>query len=173
MASEFIGSSGLRVSRKRLVADKCSAYYDLIPRLELLPGVEKTLANFKGKYRMAVASSSPYREIMAILAHHGLTDNFEIVVGGDMVERKKPDPEIYLQAAARLGLMPSECVAFEDSESGIAAADSAGLASVAVPHAMSIGHDFSRADAVLKSLEAVDEELFAHLKRNRHWARQL
>lgn len=167
MAQEFIGSGTLSVSPTGLVADKRSAYHDLIPRIELLPGVRKTLSEFRAAYRMAVASSSPYREVMAILAHHGLADTFEIVVGGDMVARKKPDPEIYLLAASRLGLLPSECVAFEDSQSGIAAAVSAGLAAVAVPHAMSIDHDFSRADAVLTSLEAVDEELFNGLRRNR------
>ncbi len=164
MAGEFISSGGLHVSRSRLVADKQAAYHDLIPGIELLPGVRQILCKFKGSYRMAVASSSPYREVTATLAHHGLVDYFEVVVGGDMVVRKKPDPEIYLLAASRLGLLPAECIAFEDSQTGVDAAASAGLTTVAVPHAMSLDHDFSRAVAVVASLEAVDEKLFTSLQ---------
>ena len=84
-----------------------------------------------------------------------------------MVEHKKPAPEIYLLAVSRLGLIPADCIAFEDSQSGIAAAAAAGLATVAVPHAMSIDHDFSRADVVLNSLEDVDDALLRSIRRTR------
>ena len=80
-----------------------------------------------------------------------------------MVARKKPDPEIYLSVAARLGLFPHECVAFEDSSSGVTAAKRAGLAAVAVPHTMSRNHDFSEADVRLASLDEVDDLLLARL----------
>ncbi len=168
MAAEFISSGALRLSGNQLVANKCSAYHELIPEIELLPGVEKILERFSGRCRMAVASSSPHREVRAILAHHKLSDYFETVVGGDMVERKKPDPEIYTLTVSRLSLVPADCIAFEDSQSGIAAADSAGLATIAVPHAMSIDHDFSRADAVLASLEEIDAELLKGIRQSRH-----
>jgi len=167
MAMEFISSGALSVSQNQLVADKCSAYHELIPYIELLPGVAPMLHSFNGRCLMAVASSSPHQEVAAILAHHGLSVCFETVVGGDMVERKKPDPEIYLLVVSRLGVAPADCVAFEDSQSGIAAADSAGLATVAIPHAMSIDHDFSRADAVLASLEDVDDVLLKSIRQKR------
>ena len=61
MGAEFISSGALAVSRNQLVADKCSAYHDLIPSIELLPGVEPLLHYFKGRCRMAVASSSPHQ----------------------------------------------------------------------------------------------------------------
>ena len=74
-----------------------------------------------------------------------------------MVPRKKPAPDIYRKAVSLLGMVPSACIAFEDSQSGVEAAKSAGLAAVAVPHAMSLDHDFSSADMVLDSLADFDE----------------
>ena len=112
---------------------------------------------------MAVASSSPYRELIALLGHHGLQDRFVQVVGGDMVSRKKPAPDIYQMAVSRLGVAPSVCIAFEDSQSGVSAAKSAGLTVVAIPHAMSADHDFSEADLVLDSLFDFNEHVLHQL----------
>ena len=121
-------------------------------------GVHRSqVERWRGRYSMAVASSSPYRELIALLEHNGLRDHFVQVVGGDMVHRKKPAPDIYRKAVSLLGMVPSACIAFEDSQSGVEAAKSAGLAAVAVPHAMSLDHDFSSADMVLDSLADFDE----------------
>lgn len=165
MADDFIEAANLRIGRAGLVASKCAAYLDLIPQIRLLPGVQDVLRRCRGRYRLAVASSSPSTELAAILKHHNLLDYFEYVAGGDMVERKKPDPEIYLMVTENLGLAPVDCIAFEDSQSGIAAARAAGLKAVAVPQAMSVGHDFSWADAVLSNLGEVDDRLLEQLFR--------
>ncbi len=163
MADDFIEAANPRIGRAGLVASKCGAYLNLVPQIRLLPGVEDVLRRCRGRYRMAVASSSPSTELAAILKHHALLHYFEYVAGGDMVERKKPDPEIYRLVTVNLGLAPAECVAFEDSQTGIAAARAAGLKAVAVPHAMSAGHDFSRADALLSNLGEVDDRLLEKL----------
>eukprot|EP00933_Yihiella_yeosuensis_P008481 TRINITY_DN113945_c0_g1_i1.p3 TRINITY_DN113945_c0_g1~~TRINITY_DN113945_c0_g1_i1.p3 ORF type:complete len:108 (+),score=27.50 TRINITY_DN113945_c0_g1_i1:27-326(+) len=85
----------------------------------------------------------------------------EVVVTGDdpAVKRGKPAPDIFLEAANRLGAPPGECVAFEDSPHGIAAAKDAGMYAVAIPDERLPGNNFSRADRILSSLEEWLEEL--------------
>ena len=80
----------------------------------------------------AVGSSGPRENVDFVLDKCGIRDYFEVLISGDMVTRCKPDPEIFLMAASRLGLQPEECVVFEDSVSGVAAAKAAGMKVVAV-----------------------------------------
>lgn len=84
---------------------------------------------------MGVASSTRRNEVLRRLSAVGLHDPFHSITGGDEVERPKPDPSIYLLAAQRLGVAPADCIAFEDSDHGVARrwrealprADAAGL----------------------------------------------
>jgi beta-phosphoglucomutase-like phosphatase (HAD superfamily) len=76
---------------------------------------------------LAVASNSSAQSVETSLAETGLRRYFDCVVGGDMVTRGKPDPEIYLAAARRLRAKPARCVVFEDSPAGLAAASRAGM----------------------------------------------
>ena len=163
MALEFSEAADSELDPDKLVSRKCQTYLELIPRIKLLPGVVDLLDRWHHRCSMAVASSSPHRELVALLDHHGLNDRFLHVIGGDMVTRKKPDPEIYVMAVNRLGVPPSSCIAFEDSQSGVASAKSAGLTAVAIPQPMSADHDFSRADLVLESLADFDEHLLKQL----------
>ena len=71
-------------------------------------------------------------------------DTFTVVVTGDMVERGKPHPEPYLLAAQRLSLAPGECVAIEDSPTGVASATAAGMPVLAVEHLVTIAPGPSR-----------------------------
>ena len=82
---------------------------------------------------LAVASSSDRAWINRWLAHHGILDQFQCVRTRDDVERVKPSPELFLSAAACLGVDPAECVVFEDSPNGMRAAAAAGMRCVAVP----------------------------------------
>mgnify|MGYP001811645864 CR=1 FL=1 len=163
MAREFSEAAESEVEPDRLVARKCQTYLELVPQIELLPGVIETLDRWRDRFTMAVASSSPYRELSALLEHHRLSEYFVQVVGGDMVNNKKPDPDIYQMAVERLGVAPSSCIAFEDSQSGIAAAKSAGLKAVASPQRMSVDHDFSKADLILNILSEFDQRLLQQL----------
>lgn len=84
-------------------------------------------------YRMAVATSSPYAEAMDHLTRCGMTEYFDAVIGGDMIEHGKPAPDIYLLAAERLGVAPACCIGVEDSANGIRAIHAAGMRAVMVP----------------------------------------
>ena len=82
----------------------------------------------------AVATSSEADYASITLEQAGLLDRFSVVVSGDQIARGKPEPDIYIEAARRLGVPPSECVVFEDSEAGICAAERAGMTGLLVPH---------------------------------------
>lgn len=80
----------------------------------------------------AVGSSAPKRNVDFVLDRCGIADYFSVVVTGDMVEFRKPDPSIFLMASSRLGVAAAECLVFEDSAAGIQAARSAGMPVIAL-----------------------------------------
>ena len=84
-------------------------------------------------YKVAMATSTPYATVMEHLADTGMTDCFDVIVTGDMVKRGKPDPEIYLLAAERLGVDPAACVGVEDSPNGVRSIHAAGMRAVMIP----------------------------------------
>lgn len=83
--------------------------------------------------KMAVASTSKSTSVKTYLSTAGLINYFGHIVGGDMVKHSKPEPDIFLLAAHRMGCEPAQCVVLEDSENGIRAAHSAGMRSICVP----------------------------------------
>ena len=98
------------------------------------PGAAEFLGALRARgTRCAVASSSTSGQIQACLGSLGVLHHFEAFAGGDEVPRAKPDPALYLLAASRLGVDPTQCIAFEDSENGAKAALAAGLRVVIVP----------------------------------------
>lgn len=84
-------------------------------------------------YKMAVASSSQRSEIEEHLEDAGVSEYFQAIIGGDMIQRSKPDPEIYLKACEALGEVPGDCYALEDSKNGLLAAYRAGCTPLMVP----------------------------------------
>jgi HAD superfamily hydrolase (TIGR01509 family) len=101
----------------------------------------------------AVASSSNVEEIRHRLGHVDVLKYFRCIAGGDEVTHGKPDPALYLLAAARLGVAPEDCVAFEDSENGARAAQAAGVRVVIVPDLKHPPADVAaRAHGVIPSL---------------------
>ena len=159
VASDYAGTDGCSKSVIELVLEKQAIYLELIPEIQLCSGVREILSRFENQMVMAVASSSHQREVREILELHGLADYFSQVVCGDMVERKKPHPEIYLKTQALLNVPVQECVAFEDSSHGLNAAKNAGMYGVAIPNEFTRDHDFTRADRILLSFAEVTPEL--------------
>jgi HAD superfamily hydrolase (TIGR01509 family) len=104
--------------------------------------------------RLAIASSSTRSIIDALVAAIGLDREIDIRVSGEdpEVRRSKPAPDVYLRAAALLGVEPGACLAIEDSAPGVAAAKNAGMTCVAVPNRWTADQDFRDADVVLESL---------------------
>ena len=84
-------------------------------------------------YRTALATASPLRRAKRYLDSIGIWEYFDVKVGGEEVHLGKPEPEIYLTAARKLGLNPEQCIALEDSPNGIMSASGAGCRPVMVP----------------------------------------
>jgi beta-phosphoglucomutase len=90
-------------------------------RERLVPGIVDFLSRH-ADWPMAVATNAEPANVHFVLKNAGLSHYFRAVVDGDQVQRPKPDPEVFLKAAASLGYAPEDCVVFEDSLTGIQAA---------------------------------------------------
>ena len=100
----------------------------------------------------AIATSSARALLDACLMRFDMPRRFQFFLTAEDVTHGKPDPEIYLTAAARFGLKPSDLLVLEDSQNGCKAAAAAGAFTVAVPAEHSRTHDFSSASLIVKSL---------------------
>lgn len=100
----------------------------------LKPGIHELLAFLKERgIKTAIATSSPMERTVLYLTSVGLQNSFDELVSGYMVERGKPEPDIYLYAAEKMGVKPEECMVLEDSPAGILAAHRAGCMPVMIP----------------------------------------
>lgn len=163
VAHDYCSSHNIALSEQDLIKYKQNLYMELIPQVRLCKGAQKLIELCAPHFTMAVASSSHQKEVREILKTHNLLQYFQTVVCGDMVTKRKPDPEIYLKAARILGSKPQHCMAFEDTEHGLNAAKAAGMYGVAIPTILSQNHDFSAADVCLKSLEEINPQVIKAL----------
>lgn len=102
--------------------------------VEPLSGAIDLVTILRHEYPLGIGSASNSQQIMRGLQLFGVRDAFRVIVGGDMVERPKPDPETYVEVARRLQIDPMRCLVFEDSTNGITAAKAAGMRCIAVPN---------------------------------------
>ena len=126
---------------------------ELVAEMPLLPGVADHLehAHQQG-YRLGMASSSYHDWVDYHLVERGLRDYFTTVQCADDVQLTKPDPALYRQAIAGLGVEPQEAFALEDSPAGALAASRAGLFTVIVPNDLTRDLEFAAGDLKLDSL---------------------
>jgi HAD superfamily hydrolase (TIGR01509 family) len=126
---------GLRQSPEQIsqeVAGRVAGTYK--QQLPLLEGAVEVVKLLAKRWPLAVASSSNRAVIDIALQLAGLTDCFAVTVSSEEVHHGKPQPDVYLEAARRLGVVPVRCAAIEDSQNGILSADAAGMLVIAVPN---------------------------------------
>ena len=102
--------------------------------LPLLPGAVDAARRLSERWPLGLASSANRRLIDTVLDAAGLSGYFSATVSGDEVARGKPAPDVYLEAARKLGVDPGEVVAVEDSSNGLLSAAAAGMVVVAIPN---------------------------------------
>jgi HAD superfamily hydrolase (TIGR01509 family) len=131
--------------------------------LPLIDGALDAIRRLAERFPLAVASSSNRPLIDAVLATAGIADCFVTTVSSEEVARGKPSPDVYLEAARRLGVEPARCAAIEDSGSGIRAAHAAGMRVLAYPnvHYPPSVDALALADVVLASLDELTPALVA------------
>jgi len=139
------------------------ALVDLLRRpLPPLPGVRELLAELRRRgLPAALATSSWKRWAEALLQATGLDGAFEAVVWREMAERPKPAPDLFLRAAALVGVEPGRCLVLEDTAPGLEAARAAGMLAVQVRSASTALPPQPHADLVLDSLEDFPLSLLA------------
>jgi HAD superfamily hydrolase (TIGR01509 family) len=124
--------------------------------VELMPGVMDLLPQLHGHgYPMAVATASDREWVNRWFTRFELWPYFRAVATSDDIVHNKPAPDVYLFAAAQLGVEPERCLVFEDSIPGLTSAKAAGMTVVAVPTPHTRAMDYSQADIVIESLESI------------------
>lgn len=133
----ILDHNGVELAKEEMerLADIKNAYYkDLLKQInykDLYPGVVPFIGRLRGSgFKLAICSSS--RNAQPVLQALGLDKFFDAVITGKDIVNPKPDPEIFLKGAAALGLEPSECLVFEDAESGVEAAHRAGACCIGI-----------------------------------------
>ena len=136
---------------EEVIAAMAAEYRQHLP---MLPGAVDTVRLLASRYRLAVASSAPKSLIEAVLDASALRPAFEAAVSSEEVPRGKPAPDVYLEAATRLGVPPACCAAVEDSANGLRSAAAAGLTVIAVPRP-----EYPPAEDALKGARTVLDSL--------------
>lgn len=133
--------------QERLANKKNTWFVDHVERMmpeEIYPGIKALLQSLRDRgMKIGLASSS--KNAITVLQRLHIQEAFDVIVDGTMIAHAKPDPEIFVLAARRLGVSTHECVVFEDAEAGVEAALAAGMRCVGIGS----GAALAKADLVL------------------------
>lgn len=146
--------------QQKLATLKNNWYVEMIGRMtpdEILPGAKQFLEDCRAA-GLKIALGSASKNSGMILEKTGLTDHFDAVIDGNKVSKAKPDPEVFLKGAEALGMLPVNCVVFEDAVAGIEAAINAGMKAVGIGNAELLG----KANLIVSGLDKMTlEKLYA------------
>jgi HAD superfamily hydrolase (TIGR01509 family) len=150
---DYFGRYGVTADVNIAIAHKEARYFHLAAgHLQSFPGVIPLLTCLRDRgYRLALASSGDRVKVAFGMQALKLNGTFETIVSGDDVTHGKPDPEIYITAAQRLGVAPVACVAIEDAPAGVEAAKRAGMRCIAVTNSVPCDQ-LQKADLIVASL---------------------
>ncbi len=154
---------GVQIDTQEAVQRRAENFFHLLQSSSLpaAPGVLELVeaGRVDERVRLAIATSGQKAKQFPVIEGTGLKlDWFDAIITGDDIDRKKPDPQIYVRTAQYLGLPPERCVVIEDAPAGVAAAKAAGMFCVAVTS--SVGRDALKlADLVVDSLLEVTVQL--------------
>jgi len=159
-AKHLIKRYQLEMTALEFVGQKEKVLHELFnEQLKVQPGVFKTLEKaHQLKLPTAIASSATMPTIELVVELTRTSHYFQYLCSGDEVQNGKPAPDVFLLAAERLGVKPSECLVIEDTYNGVCAAKAAGMMCIAIPCQATKHQDFAHADLVLASMEEVKLE---------------
>ncbi|MGE5532279.1 MAG: HAD family hydrolase [Bacteroidota bacterium] len=151
---------GVQIDTQAAIDRRAENFFKLLQDepLPAAPGVLEIVQDARQdpEVKLAIATSGQKAKQFPVIEGAGLKlEWFDAVITGDDVDRKKPDPQIYLRTAERLGLAPDRCIVFEDAPAGVEAAKAAGMACVAVMTSAP-AVELQAADVVVESLAEID-----------------
>jgi pseudouridine-5'-monophosphatase len=162
-ARHLVQALELPMTPEEYLAEREVILETMMPTAEAMPGAKEMTAWLRSSgVRHAVATSSARRIYeLKTVRHRDWFETFAVVVTGDdpRIARGKPAPDIFLLAAAELGVRPEQCVVVEDAPSGVAAGRAAGMRVVAVPDPAMDRKRYAEADVVVESLAVVTPEV--------------
>ena len=138
---------------------KTELFVEMIPSLPLRPGIHRFMSEIQNKGAKIGICTTSNEKVAKVVSEQILSDiSFDVVIAGDMVKKKKPDPEIYKLAMEILGVSPESTLVVEDSHIGVTAAKSAGCTVLATYNGYTKEEDLSAADFITNCLGDPDGE---------------
>jgi beta-phosphoglucomutase family hydrolase len=153
---------------KKALSQKMKYFSEIVTEkgIQVVPYAIKFLKQLKAEnLKIALATSSRQEKMNFVLQLTNLTSYFDIIVTGDLVQKSKPAPDIFLKAAEKLQLKPEDCLVVEDAANGVKAAKNAGMKCVAITttHTEDL---LQQADLVINSYEDLDlQKIFTELQK--------
>jgi len=153
---------------KKALSQKMKYFSEIVTEkgIQVVPYAIKFLKQLKAEnLKIALATSSRQEKMNFVLQLTNLTSYFDIIVTGDLVQKSKPAPDIFLKAAEKLQLKPEDCLVVEDAANGVKAAKNAGMKCVAITttHTEDL---LQQADVVINSYEDLDlQKIFTELQK--------
>ncbi len=145
---------------QEMFKQKWEIMMELIKDVKPISGVVDIIKFLHNKgFKLAVASSSLKKYVHFILKKLRINEYFDIVVCGDEIKKSKPDPDIFLVAAKKLGMKQEECIVIEDTRNGVLAAKAAGMKCIGFISKHSGHQDLSLADVKVSSMKNITMEL--------------
>lgn len=155
-------NGAVAADRIREIGDAKEALYRRLIQdegIDPLPGAIEWLRRLHGEHwRQAIASSAPRLNVEVMTQVLGFKDSLGALVGAEDVQRGKPDPDVFLAAAGKLGVAPDRCVVVEDAAAGVEAARRGGMRSIGIG-----GIELTGADVVVRSLVELPADAFDRL----------
>lgn len=145
-----------------LIQKKREAYYSILAETDFKPlaGVEDFLKEIKasGLFKIGLATVSNQKSTDILMEIFGFRKYFDSILSLEHIEKPKPDPEIYLLSAERLGVAPKECVVFEDSLAGLESARRAGMCRIGVVAGAGVKQIGACANLIIKDFRDINVE---------------
>ncbi|MGF7229995.1 HAD family hydrolase [Arachidicoccus sp.] len=144
---------------QKIILQKELAYQEAFrPYLKLIEGFDTFLQKaITEKIKLAIGTAAPKTNVDYVLDGLALRNLFPVVVGAEDVTTSKPDPEVFLKCAEKLGVHPEDCIVFEDSPKGIEAAKNGGMKAIAIT-SFHPSEDFVQFDNVLFCIANYEDE---------------
>lgn len=153
----ILAHGGIELSEDKklsLATQKNENYLNLVSSMspaDILPGVSDFFAQVK-KENIKTALGSVSKNAKLILERIGMLEDFDAIIDGTKITKGKPDPEVFLKGAEELGVLPTECLVFEDAVAGVEAAKNGGMKAVGIGKKEVL----TRADVVVENLVGLD-----------------